>query len=353
MTGRPVSEPKATTRMSAPSSARTLSVTRSAISSRAPSSSSADVVLLGALAQDRQARGGVGRADVGDEAGLEALAQARLHVVEVAREAVGGEDDLGAGLVERVEGVEELLLRADLGLEELDVVDEQDVDAAVGGLEGVRVAAVDGADEVVGERLGGGVADGRAGAVGRDVVRDRVQEVRLAEAGRAADEERVVGEAGHLGDGERGGVREAVGVADDELLEGLAGVEGRLGRSRRSCAGAPAPAWERLRPVVALLGRGLPPGGRPRRSRSVPARPVRCLRAGRRARRGRQRPAPPRCRPAAAGRSGRRSSAGSRPAPRSAARRSPGRAVSGSSHWCQVESGTARSQLGADQSPGR
>ena len=129
-----------------------------------------DLVLLRALAQDREAGGGVGGADVGDEAGLEALAQAGLHVAEVAREAVGGEDDLGAGLVQRVEGVEELLLRADLGLEELDVVDEQDVDAAVGGLEGVGVAAVDGADEVVGEGLGGGVADGRAAAVGRDVV---------------------------------------------------------------------------------------------------------------------------------------------------------------------------------------
>ena len=163
-----------------------------------------------------------------------------LHVGEVAREAVGGEDDLGAGLVQRVEGVEELLLRADLGLEELDVVDEQDVDAAVGGLEGVGVAAVDGADEVVGEGLGRGVADGRAAAVGRDVVPDRVQEVRLAEAGRAADEERVVGDAGHLGDREGGGVREAVGVADDELLEGLARVEAGREGARRSCGGAPS-----------------------------------------------------------------------------------------------------------------
>ena len=49
--------------------------------------------------------------------------------------------------------------------------------------------------------------------------------MRLAEPGRAADEERVVREAGHLGDGERGGVREAVGVADDELLERVARVE--------------------------------------------------------------------------------------------------------------------------------
>ena len=43
--------------------------------------------------------------------------------------------------------------------EELDVVDEQDVDAAVGGLEGVDAAAVERADEVVGERLDRRVAD--------------------------------------------------------------------------------------------------------------------------------------------------------------------------------------------------
>ena len=143
--------------------------------------------------------------------------------------------------------MEELLLRARLGLEELHVVDEQDVDAAVGGLEGVDVRAVERAEEVVREGLGGRVADGRAAAVGGDVVRDRVQEVRLAEPGRPADEERVVGEAGQLGDGERGGVGEPVGVADDELLERVARVEGSAGPGRaRALAGARSP-WPAAR----------------------------------------------------------------------------------------------------------
>ena len=86
-------------------------------------------------------------------------------------------------------------------------------------------AAVERADEVVGERLDRRVADGQPVAVVGDVVGDRVQQVRLAEPGRAADEERVVGEAGHLGDGERGGVGEPVGVADHELVEREARVE--------------------------------------------------------------------------------------------------------------------------------
>ena len=50
--------------------------------------------------------------------------------------------------------------------------------------------------------------------------------------GRSVDEERVVGVAGELGDGQRGGVGEAVGVADDELLEGQRRVDPVLGRAR-------------------------------------------------------------------------------------------------------------------------
>jgi hypothetical protein len=42
----------------------------------------------------------------------------------------------------------------------------------------------------------------------------------LPSPGGAADEERVVGEAGQLGDRERRGVGEPVAVADDELVEG-------------------------------------------------------------------------------------------------------------------------------------
>ena len=56
-----------------------------------------DAVVLGALAQDGDPRGEVGRLDGGDQAGLEALAQAVLEGAEVAREAVGGQHELAAG----------------------------------------------------------------------------------------------------------------------------------------------------------------------------------------------------------------------------------------------------------------
>ena len=56
--------------------------------------------------------------------------------------------------------------------------------------------SVERAEELVGERLAGCEADGEAGVVGEQQARDRAEQVRLADAGRAADEQRVVGLAG-------------------------------------------------------------------------------------------------------------------------------------------------------------
>ena len=67
---------------------------------------------------------------------------------------------------------------------------------------------------------------------------DRVEEVRLPEAGPAVDEERVVRLCRRLCDGDRRRVGETVGGADDERLENVVSVETRrferLGRGARS-----------------------------------------------------------------------------------------------------------------------
>src|SRR3954451_20380596 len=135
--------------------------------------------------------------------------------------------------------MEELLLRALLVGEELDVVDQDHVGPAERIAEGRRAAVADRLDEGAGELLDRRVADAQAHAEAAHVVADRVEEVRLAEARRAMKEERVVGLSRHLGRGQRGRVGEAVPVADHELLEGVLGVEAglggggtRLGRSR-------------------------------------------------------------------------------------------------------------------------
>src|SRR5205814_8702687 len=98
-----------------------------------------DRVDPGALAQDRHARVEVRWLELCDEAVLEPLLEARLENAELARLAVAGDDELRAGLVERVERMEELLFGPHLLGEELDVVDEQDVGAAEAFAEGAIV----------------------------------------------------------------------------------------------------------------------------------------------------------------------------------------------------------------------
>ncbi len=94
------------------------------------------VVGLGLGAQDGEAGLEVGRVDLGDQAGQEPAAQPVLEGLDRLGRPVRGEDDLLAGAVQVVVGVEELLLESLLVLHELDVVDEQDVAVAVAALEG-------------------------------------------------------------------------------------------------------------------------------------------------------------------------------------------------------------------------
>ena len=115
-------------------------------------------------------------------------------------------------------------------------------------------------------------AHAQAGAVGEQEVGDRAQQVGLADARRAADEERVVGLRGHLGDGQRGGVGEPVAVADHELVEGQLGVaeagplarggDGGLAAASRSAGGD-----ERVRAPRRAAVRGR--HGRPLRAEAV------------------------------------------------------------------------------------
>ena len=144
-------------------------------------------------------------------------------------ERVGGEDDLLLARVERVEGVEELLLRALLVGEELDVVDQQHVDRAVAlaevGMRSKRIELISSLTNCSAARYSTRSCGSRA----QDLVADRVQQVGLAEAHAAVEEERVVAVRRVLGDGARGGVGELVRLADHEGAEHVLRVEVRRG----------------------------------------------------------------------------------------------------------------------------
>ncbi len=107
----------------------------------------------GLLRQDRDPGLQIRRGDVGDQTPLEPAAQPVLQRGQLLGGPVGGDDDLLLGVVQDVEGVEELLLRPFLVLQELDVIDEQHVGVAVATLERLLAVIPDGVDEVVRELL--------------------------------------------------------------------------------------------------------------------------------------------------------------------------------------------------------
>ena len=119
--------------------------------------------------------------------------------------------------------------------EELDVVDEHHVGAPEAVLEALGALLAHGAHELAGELLDRRVAHAQPASVAVHVAPDGVEQVRLPEPGRAVEEERVVGLSRHLSRGQRGGVGEAVALADDELLEAVLGVE--AGSLRRAGSG--------------------------------------------------------------------------------------------------------------------
>ena len=103
-------------------------------------------------------------------------------------------------VVQGVEGVKELLLRAFLAAKKLDIVDHQDIRVAVFLAEFHQCAVLDGIDELVGKLLAGKVNDARGFLVVDDVVADGLQQVRLAQAASAVNEKGIVGLGGRLGD---------------------------------------------------------------------------------------------------------------------------------------------------------
>jgi hypothetical protein len=110
------------------------------------------------------------------------------------------------GLVEGVEGVEELLLDPLLVLEELDVVDEQQVVGAVALLEPLDPLVAQRVDEVVHERLAGDVRTERSPECSATYCAIACIRCVLPRPGAAVDEERVVRLRRRLGDRERGRV---------------------------------------------------------------------------------------------------------------------------------------------------
>ena len=88
------------------------------------------------LTQDGDAGFEVWGLHVGDEPPLEPRPHPVFEPGEVFWRQVARDDDLFIMVVQRIEGMEERLLGLDRSLEKLDVVDQEDVNFAIAGLEG-------------------------------------------------------------------------------------------------------------------------------------------------------------------------------------------------------------------------
>jgi len=174
---------------------------------------------LGLALDDGNAGFKIRRLDVGGQAPLKPGAQTLLQRFDFLRRAVRRDDDLAAIVVQRVEGVEKLLLRALLAGQKLDVVDQKHVRLAVALAELLHRCRLDGGDRLVREFFTIHVNNVEIRVVLLDLNFDGVQQMRLAQTRRPVDEQRVVRAGGVRGHGLRGGKRKLVRRPLDEVLE--------------------------------------------------------------------------------------------------------------------------------------
>ena len=123
--------------------------------------------------------------------------------------------------------MEELLLRALLAGEELNVIDQQRIERAVRRLELVDRVVLQGAHHVADEALRMNVRDARLAVPRLDEMRDRVHQVCLAESHATIEEQRVIGAARILRDLQGGRFRELIALALDEGGEAEIRIQAR------------------------------------------------------------------------------------------------------------------------------
>ena len=175
-----------------------------------------------------------GRIDLDDHAGDETVDQRFREVADQLGMGVGSHDHLLAGRIDGIEGVQKLLLRGLLVGEEMDVIDQEHINASKAVPKRIAVVALDCIDEMIGKFFAGDINAIELGVLLFDSIIDRLQQVRLAEAAPAVDEQRVVLGRGVLDHADRTSLGESIARADDEILN--ASTQRFLGLHRSALA---------------------------------------------------------------------------------------------------------------------
>lgn len=139
--------------------------------------------------------------------------------------AIGGEDDLAAGKMKSIEGVEKLLLDIFFAGNKLDVINKKTVRLAIFVFELVDSFGAESVDEFVTKGFGGKVANFEVGIFFEEFVADSLHKMGLADSDPTPDEERIVGDTGVFDNSLGGGVGEVVAVANNEMLKSVFGME--------------------------------------------------------------------------------------------------------------------------------
>ena len=129
--------------------------------------------------------------------------------------------------MQRIEGVEELLLGALFLRQELNVVHQQHVHIAELIAEADHLVIAQRVDHLVSKFLAGEIANGGLRLAALYLMSNGLHQVGLAHSNAAVEEQRVVGLGGTLCYRLGGSVRELIAGADHESLEGVAGIQQR------------------------------------------------------------------------------------------------------------------------------
>ena len=184
-------------------------------------------VMVDLLLQDAKPKLIIRWVQVDDQPALQARLDAVLKILDLARSAVGGNDDLLVRVDQGVERVEEFFLGRIFPGDELHVIDHQHVDRPEQFLEIHHLPVAQGLDEAVHELLGGQIQHAQLGAADLQLMRDGMHQVGLPQTDAAIQEKRVEADGPALGHPAGGGMGQLVRLADDETVEGEAGIQRR------------------------------------------------------------------------------------------------------------------------------
>jgi hypothetical protein len=147
---------------------------------------------IGFSLQNRDFRLEVRRLNIRDQAPFKAAPQSFFKLGDLVWRAIAAQHNLLLRIVQRIESVEKLGLCALFADNELDVVHQQDVDAAIALAEFQDPIVPNRVDHFVHEAFGGDVRQLESRAVREDVVTDGVHQMGFSQTHAAVEKQRVI-----------------------------------------------------------------------------------------------------------------------------------------------------------------